>query len=279
MRLESGPAKTDAIWHLGRAVLFLAFTAWFVYDGAVGWPSKNQKEATTKLAAPQPFGGAVKWVDLDEKPTQGLYDRLKGQNPETSDEVTEALGEAKYTAGNDAYFISRYGYAKVTYAGDRVTAMTSWVAWYKTKEEVQQQFLWAVLPALPGLWFLWKLLKALSLKAIIDDDAMTYGGQRIAFDDMVALRDYNPKGWIDLYYKSSGQEKKLRIDNEKIAKFDEIVATLCSVKGWDNLVAAHAREKAEQEADQQAAAKAEEALSDADDSAPAEDDVAGDDSP
>ena len=142
MRLESGPAKTDAMWHLGRAVLFLAFTAWFVYDGAVGWPSKNQEEATSKLAAPQPFGGAVKWSDLGEKPTQTSYERLQHKQPKARGEVTEALGEATYAAGNDAYYISHYGYAKVTYAGERVSAMTSWVPWYKGKEEIQQQFLW-----------------------------------------------------------------------------------------------------------------------------------------
>ena len=108
---------------------------------------------------------------------------------------------------------------------------------------------------------------------------MTYGGQQIAFADMVALRDYSPKGWIDLYYKSNGQEKKLRIDNEKIAKFDEIVAALCDVKGWKNEVAAYAQDKAEQESDEQAAAKAEDAFAEADATAAAEDEVAGDNSP
>ena len=82
---------------------------------------------------------------------------------------------------------------------------------------------------------------------------MTYGNERIAFADMVSLRDYNRKGWVDLYYRAGSQEKRLRIDNQKIAKFDEIIELICRKCGFENPVKAYheAREASPQDASQQ----------------------------
>jgi len=93
----------------------------------------------------------------------------------------------------------------------------------------------------------------------IDDEGMVYDGQRIAFADMVSLRDYSPKGWIDLYYRVGEREKRLRLDNEKVLRFDEIVDALCKAKGFRNEVREYAEEKARQKAEEAAAAAAEDA--------------------
>lgn len=249
MHLESGPAKTDAIWHIARAVLFIAFALWFVYDGAIRYPARNQSEAVKKLMAPQHFEGAVAWEELSEHPTKAEFERLRKANPKQRAEVVDALGKPQFKREDREYFISRYGYATVpTLASGRVKAEgMEWSTWYKTRSEVQQQFYWGILPALPGLYFLWLFFKAITLRVTIDDEGMAYGSQRISFDQMVSLRDYNPKGWIDLYYRDGDREQKLRIDNEKIAKFDEIVDALCTVKGFKNEVRAHAERKVQQE--------------------------------
>jgi hypothetical protein len=129
-----------------------------------------------------------------------------------------------------------------------------WRPWYKSKAEIEQQFYWAILPALPALYFLWRLYKSLTLRAVVDDQGLTYGGVQIPFDKMFALRNYSPKGWIDLYYKDEeDQERKLRLDNEKILKFDEIVAAICQAKGFPNEVIAYRERKAREEAEREIA--------------------------
>jgi hypothetical protein len=265
MKLESGPATTDRNWHMVRAILFLGFAGYFVYDGAVGWPNKNRTEAERLLTAPQPFNGQITWASLGEKPTLDEYEQLQQHKPARREEVHTALGPPTFTNGPEEYFITRYGYGKVTYARDRVGEIGTWINWFKTADEVRQQFYWAIVPAIPGLWFFWRMFKAITLRVTIDDEGMVYDKERIPFTAMVDLRDYSPKGWIDLYYKDGEAEKKLRLDNQKVKLFDEIVAALCQAKGFRNEVKIHAEEQARRKADEERAAAAEEAVSDEDD--------------
>jgi hypothetical protein len=253
MRLESGPARTDRNWWLVRTVVFLGIAAYFVYDGAVGWPEKIREAAELKLKQP-PFDGRRRFEDLSEKPTGRDVERLVRGSPGTTNALHD-LGEPIVTSGRDRYYASRYGYVKVTLGADG-HATADWRPWFKDKSEVDQQFWWALVPGLPGLYCLYRLIKAATLKVVIDDEGMIYGGKRIAFADMVSLRDYSPKGWIDLYYKFGAREKKLRLDNQKVRLFDDIVAAICEVKGFRNEVKEYVEQKASQRAAEQAAADA-----------------------
>lgn len=273
MTLESGPAKADRNWQILRAVLFLGFALWFIYDGAVRYPAKTRAEAEKKLLAPEPFGGELKYDDLRDTPTKAIFDRLHATNPRTIEQVRQQLGEPQVKRSQGIgrsieYYVSRYGYAIVEVNGTVVSPNTmTWNIWYKTKEQIKSQFLWAIIPGLPGLWFLWRIYKAATLRVVIDDQGMTYDRRRIPFEAMAALRDYSPKGWIDLYYKDGDQEKKLRLDNEKVLLFDEIVAAICQAKGFPNEVTAYAEEKARAAEEQKAA----ERLQDQDEDTPPDD--------
>jgi hypothetical protein len=258
MRLESGPARADRNWWLLRTCVCLGIAAYFVYDGARGWPNKNRVAAEQKLNAPEPFGGRVKFDELGETPTKADFERALKEKPANAEQFQQRMGKPTFTNGPDQYYMSRYGYAKVTVRDGRVTLSPSdWITWSKDKGEVQAQFYWALVPALPGLYCLWRLLKAATLRVVLDDEALLYGKLRIALADMVSLRDYSPKGWIDLYYKRGEREKKLRLDNEKVLLFDDLVAAICQAKGFKNEVLAYAEEKARREAEEQAAAEAE----------------------
>lgn len=264
LRLESGPAQADRNWHLARAVLFLAFAGYFIYDGAIGYPNRIRTNAEEKLAAPTHFNGALRWEDLRDTPLKPDYDAMQATNPVSREQVVALLGEPALTKGSEAYYVSRYGYGKITMMGTRVGKIDEWVPWYKTQAEVQGQFYWALLPGLIGLYFVWKLYKAVTLRVVLDDEGMVYAGQRVSYAQMVALRDYSPKGWIDLYYKDGDTERKLRLDHEKVAKFDEIVELICQEKGFRNEVRIAREEKQRREADDAAAKAAEEAETDAD---------------
>ncbi len=247
MKLESGPAKADRNWHILRAVLFLGFAVWFVIDGAIRWPAKNRAEAE-KLLQVAPFNGRVRFDDLAEHPDKEDFDTLQKSSPTRPEQVHEALGKPTLVDGNDQYFISRYGYAKVPVRGGLVRAQDMvWRNWAKTKSEIRGQFYWAIIPTIPGLYFLWRMYKAITLRVVIDDEGMTYDKLRIPFAKVVALRDYNPKGWIDLYYETDNGQKKLRLDNEKIKLFDEVVDAICRVKGFSNEVKEYQSRQASQE--------------------------------
>ncbi len=257
MRLESGPARTDRNWWLLRTVVCLGIAAWFAYDGKWGYYNKNRQAGEMELKK-QPFGGKVQFGDLGEKPSEQDFARLPKDKPVTIEQVHAQLGKPNFVSGADEYFISRYGYAKVTVKSGSFTLTNNdyWKKWSKTKEEIDHQFYWAAIWAVPGLYFLYRLIKAATLRVVIDDEGLVYGGKRIAFADMVSLRDYSPKGWIDLYHKVGAREKKLRLDNEKVLLFDDIVAAICQVKGFRNEVQEHAEQKARQQAAEQAAADA-----------------------
>lgn len=256
MKLESGPAKADRNWQILRAALFLGFGLWFIYDGAVGYPNKNRAEAEKLLQAP-PFSGKVRFDDLGDRPTEAAFEAFAKSGPTRIEQVRQTLGAPHFTDGNDEYFISRYGYAKITVRAGLVRpADMIWRKWAKSESDIRQQFYWAIVPVLPGLYFLWKLYKAVTLRVVIDDQGMTYAGRLIPFDKMVSLRDYSPKGWIDLYYQTNGVEKKLRLDNEKVKLFDDIVDAICRAKGFPNEVKAYREQKArEAEDDDQAEPK------------------------
>lgn len=257
MRLESGPAKADRNWQIVRSVLFMGFALYFVYDGAIGWPAANRREAEKMLQA-RPFDGRLQYDQLQETPTKPQFENVKLAAPFSQSDLRAQLGEPTLVEDNDEYYVSRYGFGKATIRAGRVKAEDMlWKEWKYPRDKVISQFYWAILPALPGLYFLWRLYKAATLRVVIDDDGMTYDGKPIPFDKMVALRDYNPKGWIDLYHQTASGQKKLRLDNEKVMKFDEIVAAICAAKGFPNEVTDYHERKAREEARKEEAVGAE----------------------
>ncbi len=236
--LESGPAKFDRNYWLVVCVVFVAVAAYFFYDGAVGYRKQNIAEAKRQL---------LSWVDgpveFGEIPSKDDYDAMLKAGPQSAAEVHKLLGQPVRpkpgVADGTELFISAYGMATVPIRNGRVDlAQSHWYAWGKSKEEIRNQYYWGLLVILAVVYFLVRAVRAARLRATIDEDGMTYGGRRIAFADMKDLRDYSRKGWVDLYYRDGEREQRLRIDNQKIAKFEEIIALLCERKGFDNPLAA-----------------------------------------
>jgi len=260
MSVESGPASKDRNYEILRTVVFLGFALYFLYDGAIGYPNENQKTAEQALQAPEPFAGEITFDQLGEEPCKSTFAKLVESNPTTLQQVHNELGEPTLirqgkdpSAPKNEYFVSRYGYAKVEVRGDRVRVTErNWKPWGKTKADIHGQYYWAIVPAIPGLYFLWRALKAATLRVVVDDNGLTYASRKIPFDQMVSLREYNPKGWIDLYYQATGsREKRLRLDDQKIALFDDVVAAICQAKGFKNEVQAYAEEKEREEEQEQ----------------------------
>lgn len=274
MRLESGPAKADRNWQIVRAAIFLAFALWFVYDGLIGWPNENREEAK-KILENREYEGDVTFDDLGDQPDEATLTQLRAGGATTQDELRRILGQPTRvrrdgTGEVTEYYASRWGVISASVKNGRIVPESlAWKKWYKDRGEIRGQFAFAAIPLPFVLYFLWRLYKAVTLRVVIDDEGMTYAGRRIAFADMTDLRDYSPKGWIDLYYKVGESERKLRLDNEKVRLFDEIVAAICEKKGFKNEVQEYAVRKAHEEAEA-AESRAEQAAAQAAEDADAE---------
>jgi hypothetical protein len=260
MRVESGPAKTDRNWQFVRFILFAGLALWFCYDGAVRWPKKNREAAENALQV-RPWEGKLRYDDLPGRPRSlGDFQTLITSAQASRSGLHAALGRPQVGEGtSEEYFVSKYGYARATYSGEK-PSLETWKNWEggHTGDEIQAQFYWALLPLPFALYFLWKLYRAATLRVTVDDEGLLYAGRRIPFAEMNSLRDYSPKGWIDLYYGANGRERKLRLDNEKIALFDEVVAAICQAKGFRNEVKAHQDAERREEAEGDVEAEASE---------------------
>lgn len=263
MTIVSGPAKAEPLWQLVRTVLFLGFAGWFVLDGAVLWPNKVVSEAKKELQKPDPWQGKVTYESLPPAPSNVEFERLKVSGATTADQVAQHLGQPTFERPDGRtralrYYVSKWGYAVVSFdSGRPELAGAAWKDWFKTPSDIQGQFYWALIPALPGLYFLWLLIKAVTLKVVLDDEGLNYAGKRIPYDAITGLRGYSPKGLIDLFYNEGGVEKKIRFDNEKFALFDEIVAAISERKGFINEIEAYKADQARRHADEEAARAAE----------------------
>lgn len=258
MTLKSGPAVMDRVYWSVVTVACLAFAAYFFYDGKWGYLKDNREEAARM--APAFIERPVDQVELGDSPTQADFESLKADlerlkdsgRPTSPEQVHQAFGPPVHTKRTGPgeiveYFISVYGCATVPINNDRVTPNTmAWTKWLKTKEEIKHQYYWGLIPLLIGLYAGLRAYGAMTLRVVIDEEGMTYAGKRIPFEAMTALRDYNRKGWVELYYRTGAGQKRLRLDNQKVAKFDEIAAAICQATGFENPITAY-HEKAEQE--------------------------------
>ncbi|MCA9244839.1 MAG: hypothetical protein KDA32_12835 [Phycisphaerales bacterium] len=235
MQVESGPATGDRNYYAILTLFFAAFLVWFVKDGVVGWPSKNITEAR-KLLVQYPIpDSVVAALETDEVPVKPDFEGAKKAKLGTVREVRERLGQPDKSVEADGlatdYYVSKYGLGTVQSRAGAVTVI-DWQTWYKTKEEINAQFTFAGICGVIMLLPLYRLVRAMMVRATVDDNGLTYCGNPIPFSEMTSLRDYNKKGWVDLYYDRDGAERKLRLDNVKVAKFDEIIDALCQAKGY-----------------------------------------------
>ena len=265
--LESGPAKTDRLYWLVVGLVFSGYAGWCVYDGAIRYFEQNRQEAQKYVQ---------RWttlpIEIERRFTEADFERIRtSEPPPTLETIHQEFGLPLPPKQEDVgqpdveRFVSVYGMVTIPLERGRVSVhRMEWQKWDHSPDDIRVQYYMAVAVGIVALFLLFRAYKAARLHALIDEEGMTYGGRRIAFTEMVSLRDYNPKGWVDLYYRlgEADDEKKLRIDNQKIAKFDEIVELICEKKNFTNPVTTpddleEGEEEAESDTDQDSSAAAE----------------------
>lgn len=238
-RLESGPAKTDTIWVLGYTLLCLGMGAYFFYDWKVGYPERNRADAAQKLTEPMKQLSPPRTPPnpLPTKPRKADFDALVQSDKRSLEGVSEMLGPPLFERSESdvvtRYYASESGMASIPFkSGVAQVSSLNWRNWDKSDDEVEAQKYFALFCGIVALYFSYRTYKAATLRVTLDDSEMNYGGLRIPTAAMKRLTDYSPKGWVDLYYDLGAGEKKRRLDNQKVAKFDEIIDALCAIKGF-----------------------------------------------
>jgi hypothetical protein len=239
MRLESGPARTDMLWVLGYTLLCLGMGGWFLYDWKIGYPAKNRAEATRVLTQQmnQLEPRQTPPAELPSRPRKSDFDAFTKSDKRAAEEVNHFLGAPMFERSESGvttrYYVSEFGMAAIPFrSGLAELSDKSWRNWYKSDDEIEVQKCLGAGCILLGLYFVYRVYRAATLHVTLDESEMVYGGQRIPTSAMKRLVDYSPKGWVDLYYDAGAGERKLRLDNQKVEKFDEIIETLCAIKGF-----------------------------------------------
>ncbi|MGE3182272.1 MAG: hypothetical protein AB7N71_11630, partial [Phycisphaerae bacterium] len=256
MRLESGPAKKESIIQFLIFLALFAYGFYFFYDWKIGYPAKNKAHAIEALPAflvesdlQDASKAAALYDNFAATPTKDDFDQLVKQIPTALSDVEKVIGRApdrirEADGTTYSYFLSKTGALVVETRGGRMQPLSagSWRTWGKTAAEVEMQKYWGFVPILLSLMFFRQFVRARRLRATLDENEMVYGGKRIRYEQITRIDEFHPKGWVDVYYTDeSGTEQKLRIDREKIARFDEIIAILSEKKGIENPILVYRR--------------------------------------
>ena len=241
MRIVSGVGRRT-VMRLGFMFLLLAvFAVWFAYDGWITYPGKNReaaRQAFPKTQAAEPVANPA----VTEESTKAVQSGGAGRVGLA--DLRQKWGEPGYLgpAGGDAggsdrvaYFVGPYGLVRVTLDGEMASKI-EWRDGPKVASDIAVQKLLGILLGAGAALPLALLLVQLPTKYVLDDEGLTLpAAGRINYDQMtgVDVSAFSSKGIVRLKYRDAqGQEKTAVLDEEKIDKFDEIVAACCEKKGW-----------------------------------------------
>lgn len=235
-RIVSSTSKEHVVRLLIFFIAGLGAGAYFLYDGLVGYPKHNIKVLVDG------FGSSISKEDrakLEASVRSDISeDTLKSiTSGESLDAVKERIGEPGYVddAGS-LHYLGAAGILTIRNDGNRVKTPT-WKTAPHRDIDLILQFVYAGICGAVALGAGVVLLRAVSLRTVVDDEGLKVAGHaKIPWDAMRALdgREYQKKGWLLLEYDDGGDVRKARLDSYKIASFREIVSAICERKGFEN---------------------------------------------
>ncbi|MCG3127891.1 MAG: hypothetical protein CHACPFDD_02764 [Phycisphaerae bacterium] len=238
MRIESGAPPRAKIEWLVYTVLCLGVAGYFVYDWKVGYPSANREEARKQLALKP-----EEPLELRDKPTKGEYDALLAEfaaKRTLGADRVRSLGEPIRRATDPQNgevaetFGDTLGYGVIVSRGGAVTDVRPWRDWKHSASTIEGQMYFAVLCLLLMLYPLSRLIRALTLRVVLDDAGLDYAGKRVGFDAMTGWKNFDRKGWVDLVYRGESGEALLRLDNQRVKGWDALLAAISEKRGFKN---------------------------------------------
>lgn len=241
MRIESGPTGERKVRTTLLFLMVAVFSAWFAYDGLVGYPAQNAKEYRDQLAPEEreTVGELPILPGVTEEAWSGLKEKVK-ESPSTERRaILEATfgGPPAYENKDSIYYFGPAYHIKLSLRDGLPVEPMVGAAPTKSATSIQWQKYLAIGLAVFSLYLLWLLMKVRSTRLVLDESGLTYNSEGpISYERMTRLDSarFNEKGWVDLYYDGSGTERRLRLDEYHIARFDDVIDEICARKGFDN---------------------------------------------
>ena len=237
MTIESGCTRDRRV----RVSIFLlmcaVFSAYFLYDGYIGYPNVNLKWARAALAG---IKGMPEVGDLRTNP-KVLLEGLKNLEVDvkldkvTVDRLTSLFGPPSYAGEEDCIYIgpASYGWFKIS-KGKVVAIQKIATNTEKSESDITGQKWFAALTGAIALMALVHLIRIWRARWILDEKGLKAGGRVVPWDSMESFMtdDYQRKGWLDLVYTLNGRSSKVRLDSFHIDRFDDIILAICERKGF-----------------------------------------------
>lgn len=258
MRIDSGTTTE----HRVRLGIFLAmcvvFAAYFGYDGVWGYPSKNLEVARQNI----PVAAELK-ADLKTNPKVVKSELARIKPGMTEEEVKSILGEPAAVvqepglfAGKSNWYVGPASWAEIKfYEGTVRGAVQAHENETKSEGDIRLQ---KVLGAILGIFSLGMglyYIRINTMRTVLDDSGLTAKGRHASWDQMTELdtSDFNRKGWLDVVYAdAAGKTDAIRLDSYHIARFDEIVSTICERRGFASPLRPKQAEQAGEEIEERA---------------------------
>jgi hypothetical protein len=241
MRIESGPTGERKIRTVLLLIMVAGFSGWFAYDGYVGYPAKNRAEHLQQLPTPEEREKARNAPIYPSVTAGSVPQAIKALNKMGKAAQMEALrevfgGPPSYENAEALFYFGPTYRIMIPVKGGRLSTPQGSPS-EKNDSTIASQKVLAFALAILSVYCLWLFIRVVRTQLVLDDGGLSYQGRGpIRWDDMRAMdiSSFSKKGWVDLTYDDHGTERKLRLDEYHLAKFDEVIDELCARKGFEN---------------------------------------------
>jgi hypothetical protein len=222
-------------------LLVAVFAGWFAYDGWVGYPRENWKGHLEQLPPEEREGAKDVRINelVIEESIPRLREALKQHTLAAQRAALEELyGEPPAHENSESwfYFGPAFGIT-IPLENGKPTADLIPRRTEKSTADILFQRALAVGLGLFSLGLLRLLVRTFRTRLVLDDEGLAYQGKGpIAWEAMKSLdiSHFAKKGWVDLIYNDHGTERKLRLDEYHLAKFDETIDELCARRAFEH---------------------------------------------
>lgn len=240
MRIESGPTGERRVRSTFALLLFAVFALWFGKDGWYTYQQENLEDYVSRLPPEQRAaarsGKRYATVTMDSEPAAS--EAVESGRPEASrDSLTALYGGPPSHESDDAwYYFGPACLIKVVLESGRPAGAEAIKPDHGEWDLLFQKILAGVLGVVAA-YLLVIVVRVFRTRLVLDESGLTYNGRGpIAWEQMRRLDTtrYDKKGWLDLCHDGAAGEKRLRLDEYHIARFDDVIDEICARKDFDN---------------------------------------------
>lgn len=241
MTIESGPTRERVIRTTIPLIMVGVFAVWFAYDGWVGYPKRNFVDHLEQLSAEEraqaqnaPIYPKIVEGMLSGEMVSKIQTAIMATGQEAKRKGLEkVLGVPPSWESNGVWYYFGPAYRLRVSPPDDIDGVKT----TKTTTDILGQKVISVVLSVGTVALLWLIISVLRTHLVLDAQGIVFGKCRpISWDVIKELRadSFDRKGWVDLIYTENGTDRKLRLDDYHLAKFDQIIDAICDKKGFKN---------------------------------------------